>query len=114
VNAESEVTNVSSLFVSSRVDFSLVSDARATTTTARFAFDGTNFYTQRERERFFFFFFCGRNGPFREIPSRREEILEALFLAAEIVVIKRCKNKGKKNTTEKFFLDDDDDDACIF
>ena len=72
-------------------------DARATTTTAR-AFDGTNFYTERESA-FFSFFFVGKNGPFREIPSRREEILEALFLAAEIVR-KRCKNKGKKNTGE--------------
>ena len=83
-------------------------DARATTTTAR-AFDGTNFYTERESA-FFSFFFVGKNGPFREIPSRREEILEALFLAAEIVVsdVKIRAKRIRRNfwtttTTPAFF-----------
>ena len=93
-------------------------DARATTTTAR-AFDGTNFYTERESA-FFSFFFVGRNGPFREIPSRREEILEALFLAAEIVVsdvkirAKRIRRNFWTTTTTPAFLKSAREEKRVF
>ena len=90
--------------------FSLVSTGRARQPRQRARLT-VRICTHRERERFFFlFFFVGKNGPFREIPSRREEILEALFLAAEIVVSdvkirakRRLMRRNGTTTTPAFF-----------